>query len=151
MILAHAFVEQIQLLSAKYSLTIIVFGPISSYSRAMNRVTYETERKKLQFLSHIIGLTCKKCCITFIILIGNVCAYYSVPLGWSNLEEFSPNRDEKLFNLIGSPTRELRKKVCRLVDQILKIVKEVNLHKDYDTIYRRNVTQASRDFYIRYE
>jgi hypothetical protein len=151
MTMAHAFVEQIQRLRAKYGLTIIILGPISSYNRTMNRAIYEAERKKLQFFSHIIGLTCRKCCVTYVPLIGNVCSAYSIALGWSNVEEAKPNLDEKLFNLTGTPTRELRKRIGRLVEQILLIVRDVNLDPTHDTIYRRNTTQANRDFYIRYE
>jgi hypothetical protein len=151
MTMAHAFVEQIQRLRARYGLTIIILGPISSYNRTMNRAIYEAERKKLQFFSHIIGLTCRKCCLTYVPLIGNVCSAYSLALGWSNIEEAKPNLDEKLFNLTGTPTRELRKRIGRLIERILEIVKEVNLDPTHDTIYRRNTTQPNREFYIRYE
>jgi hypothetical protein len=146
-----AFMAQVDSLRKKYltSFVIICPGPgVDSLSRGR---IYREEKIKVQTLGNLISLVAQKSLIPCVPVSGFLHAATEYTTGtYSVTDCFDSFLDEPLYNpSAGTPTREYRKRMGRLVDEICDFYVNVNVQRPFSSIFLRNILCRDKSLYFR--
>ena len=114
------YLAHVDRLRVKYFLNLIVLCPIGHFLPNMSPMDYLNDKQIAVLATTYMTALSRKANIPVIPLIGLVPSVVDPPAltSWSRLHE---NREECLWNEDGTPTRELLKRIGRVVDDILVI------------------------------
>ena len=146
--MCSAFVSQVDTMRTNYKMSFIILGPIAKFTENMTQEQYILEKLRVRTLSNILALLCTKANIIIIPMLGIVSsAKSSEDSFWSK----NPNNyDEKIFNINGTPTRELLRRVGVLVDKVLDEYGIAVRSSLFLPTYLRNILHGAKAYHFKY-
>jgi hypothetical protein len=147
-----AFVAQLDSLRAKYSISPTLIGALPRFVNRMDAVVYKAELRKLAIINNVASIMCGRANLIFVPTHGWATSAFDLHTGsgaWSDVSTMEGFFDEKLFNLTGSATRELRRRLGYMVEKIIEAYIDVNNHAPFFNVHRRNLVFRDPRFYFR--
>ena len=148
--MCETYLSYVDKLRVKYFLNLIVLCPIGHFMPNMSPMEYVNNKQIAVLATVYMTALCRKTNVPVVPLVGLVSSVVDPPAltSWSRLHE---NREECLWNGDGTPTRELLKRIGRVVDDILVIhAKGIRKSGRYHQ-YITNVTnQQTKRHHYRY-
>jgi hypothetical protein len=147
-----AFVAQLDCLRAKYSISPTLVGALPRFVNRMDSVVYKAELRKLAIVNNVASIMCGRANLIFIPTHGWVTSAFDLHTGsgaWSDVSDMEGFFEEKLFNLTGSATRELRRRLGYMVEKVIEAYIDVNNHAPFFNVHRRNLVFHDPRFYFR--
>ena len=147
---AEAFLAECERLRHKYFVTLCIVCPIGKYQSTMSKLDYLFDKQCAIVATGIMMALCKKINFPCIPLAGLVSSVARFPAlnSWSKLQE---HREEYLWNEDGTPTRELLKRIGRVIDDVIVVhAKSIRNSGRYHQYLSQITSQQTKRHHYRY-
>ena len=146
----ESYLAHVDKLCVKYFLNLVVICPIGHYVAPMLKMDYLCDKQNAVLATVYMTALCRKTNVPVVPLIGLVSSVSDPPAltSWSRLHE---NREECLWNGDGTPTRELLKRIGRIVDDVLVVhAKGIRKSGRYHQYITNITNQQTKRHHYRY-